>query len=38
MLYVKEKDLVVPGQVLAEEDYYSGRGTFEEDGKFVPNS
>lgn len=33
MLYVKEKDLVVPGQVLAEEDYYSGRGTFEEDGK-----
>ena len=33
MLYVKEKDLVVPGQVLAEDGYYSGRGTFEEDGK-----
>ena len=33
MIYVNEKDLVVPGEVLAEGDYYSGRGTFEEDGK-----
>lgn len=33
MLYVKEKDLVVPGQVLAEDGFYPGRGTFEEDGK-----
>ncbi|MBQ6813281.1 MAG: exosome complex protein Rrp4 [Methanobrevibacter sp.] len=33
MIYVKEKDLVVPGELLAEDDYYSGRGTFEDDGK-----
>ena len=33
MIYVNEKDLVVPGELLAEDDYYSGRGTFEEDGK-----
>ena len=33
MIYVNEKDLVVPGEVLAEDDYYSGRGTFEENGK-----
>ena len=32
-LYVNEKDLVVPGELLAEDDYYPGRGTFEEDGK-----
>ena len=33
MIYVNEKDLVVPGELLAEDDYYSGRGTFEDDGK-----
>ena len=33
MIYVKEKDLVVPGELLAEDDYYPGRGTFEDDGK-----
>ena len=33
MIYVNEKDLVIPGEVLAEDDYYSGRGTFEENGK-----
>lgn len=33
MLYVKNKDLVVPGEVLAEDDYFSGRGTFKDDDK-----
>lgn len=33
MIYVEEKDLVVPGEVLAEEDYFSGKGTFKENGK-----
>ena len=33
MIYVENKDLVIPGQVLADEEYYSGRGTFKENGK-----
>ncbi|WP_295722014.1 exosome complex RNA-binding protein Rrp4 [uncultured Methanobrevibacter sp.] len=33
MIYVENKDLVIPGEVLAEDDFYSGRGTFKEDGK-----
>lgn len=33
MIYVENKDLVIPGDVLAEDDFYSGRGTFKEDGK-----
>ena len=33
MIYVNEKDLVVPGELLAEDDYYPGRGTFDDDGK-----
>ena len=33
MIYVENKDLVIPGQVLADDEYYSGRGTFKEDGK-----
>lgn len=33
MIYVNEKDLVLPGDILAEEDFYSGRGTFQEKGK-----
>ena len=33
MIYVNEKDLVVPGELLAEDDYYPGSGTFEDDGK-----
>ena len=33
MIYVNEKDLVVPGELLAEDDYYPGRATFEDDGK-----
>jgi exosome complex component RRP4 len=30
MIHVKDKDLVVPGEILAEDDHYSGRGTFSE--------
>ena len=33
MIYVEDKDLVIPGQILADEEYYSGRGTFKEHGK-----
>ena len=32
MIYVENKDLVIPGQVLSDDEYYSGRGTFKEDG------
>ena len=33
MIYVENKDLVIPGQVLSDDEYYSGRGTFKENGK-----
>lgn len=33
MILVKDKDLVVPGEVLAEDDFYAGRGTFKDDNK-----
>lgn len=33
MIHVENKDLVIPGQILADDEYYSGRGTFKEDGK-----
>ena len=33
MIYVEDKDLVIPGQILADEEYYSGRGTFKENGR-----
>ena len=33
MIHVENKDLVIPGQLLADEEYYSGRGTFKENGK-----
>ena len=33
MIYVEDKNLVIPGQILADEEYYPGRGTFKEDGK-----
>lgn len=35
MIYVDEKDLVIPGEVLAEDDFYSGRGTFQEGNMVV---
>ena len=30
MIHISDKELVVPGQILAEEGFYSGRGTFKE--------
>ena len=33
MIYVENKDLVIPGQILADDEYYPGRGTFKENGK-----
>lgn len=33
MIYVENKDLVIPGQVLSDDEYYAGRGTFKENGK-----
>ena len=33
MRYVEDKNLVIPGQILADDEYYPGRGTFKENGK-----
>ena len=33
MIYVENKDLVIPGQILADDEYYAGIGTFKENGK-----
>ena len=33
MITVKDKDLVVPGEVLADDEYNPGRGTFREENK-----
>lgn len=33
MIFVDDKEIVVPGDVLADEEYHSGRGTFREDNK-----
>lgn len=33
MIYVENKDLVIPGEVLADDDFFPGRGTFKENGK-----
>jgi len=33
MIHVENKELVIPGQILADDEYYSGRGTFKENGK-----
>ena len=33
MIYVEDKNLVIPGQILADDEYYPGRGTFKEDCK-----
>ena len=33
MILVKDKDLVVPGEILAEDDCHAGRGTFKDDNK-----
>lgn len=31
MIFVEDKDLVVPGDVLADDEYHTGRGTFKEE-------
>ncbi|MGF7118233.1 exosome complex RNA-binding protein Rrp4 [Methanobacterium oryzae] len=33
MIFVEDKDLVIPGDVLADEEYHTGRGTFREGNK-----
>lgn len=33
MIFVNDKDLVVPGEILAEDDFHPGRGTFKEENK-----
>lgn len=33
VIFVEDKDIVVPGDILADEEYHSGRGTFKEDNK-----
>jgi len=33
VIFVNDKDLVVPGEILAEEDFHPGRGTFKEENK-----
>ncbi len=33
MIYVENKELVIPGQILASDDYYAGRGSFKENDK-----
>ncbi|MEW6010841.1 exosome complex protein Rrp4 [Methanobacterium alkalithermotolerans] len=33
MIFVNDKDLVVPGEILADEDFHPGRGTFKEENK-----
>lgn len=33
MLYIEDKQMVIPGDVLADSEYHSGRGTFKEDSK-----
>jgi exosome complex component RRP4 len=33
VILVEDKDIVVPGEVLAEGEYYAGRGTFKDDSK-----
>ena len=33
MIYVEDKNLVIPGQILADDEYYPGRGTFKEGDK-----
>ncbi len=33
MIFVEDKEIVIPGDVLADEEYHSGRGTFRENDK-----
>ncbi len=33
MIFVEDKEIVIPGYVLADEDYHAGRGTFKENNQ-----
>lgn len=33
MIFVEDKEIVIPGDILADEEYHSGRGTFKENNK-----
>jgi len=33
VIFVKDKDIVIPGDILAENEYHTGRGTFKEENK-----
>ena len=33
MIFVEDKEIVIPGDILADEEYHSGRGTFKENDK-----
>jgi len=33
VIFIEDKEMVIPGDVLADDEYHSGRGTFKEDGK-----
>ncbi|MGV8143886.1 MAG: exosome complex RNA-binding protein Rrp4 [Methanothermobacter sp.] len=33
MIFIEDKQMVIPGDVLADEEYHSGRGTFKADNK-----
>ena len=33
MIFIEDKQMVIPGDVLADNEYHSGRGTFREDNK-----
>lgn len=33
MIFVEDKEIVIPGDVLSDDEYHAGRGTFKEDSK-----
>ncbi|MGA2677140.1 MAG: exosome complex RNA-binding protein Rrp4 [Methanobacterium sp.] len=35
MIFVEDKEIVIPGDILADEDYHAGRGTFKENNKIT---
>jgi exosome complex component RRP4 len=35
VIFVEDKEIVIPGDILADEDYHAGRGTFKENNKIT---
>ncbi len=35
VIFVEDKEIVIPGDILADEDYHAGRGTFKENSKIT---